>query len=276
MKKLIFRIIIILICLITITGCDYDFYSFWLGKLGRTDNFEVHSDITSDTYDILVFVPDGYEPGELYPSVYLLDAYDDILQVCRYAIDSASSAGIKAPVVIGIEYTGEERRMRDFTPLEDTSIGEETGGAQNYSGFLSEELIPFIEDSYSLDPGKRNLLGHSVGGLFCIYNLAANADRPVFSGFVAASPSLFYMNEAMLAFSESALEDADELEIKIYTSVGEYEDEGMHDPLNRYISLLSKLGIRGLQYTSEVIENRGHGGSARPSYERGLSFLLSR
>jgi pimeloyl-ACP methyl ester carboxylesterase len=94
--------------------------------------------------------------------------------------------------VISIGYPQGDASSRDIDLLHRPTIRDGAtvgGGGAAFQAFLTDDLRPFLESRYPLDPGKAILFGHSYGGLF-----AANvlADAPgSFSGYVIASPSVF-------------------------------------------------------------------------------------
>ncbi|KAJ7853517.1 Alpha/Beta hydrolase protein [Mycena olivaceomarginata] len=109
-------------------------------------------------------------------------------------------------IVISIGYPSP--RTTDFRPplAHQTEAG--TPGADAFLAFLSTVLRPFVH--LRLFPNARvaraALYGHSFGGLFVIYALAARPD--LFDTFLAASPALFWEHRAMLALVPALLANA--------------------------------------------------------------------
>jgi predicted alpha/beta superfamily hydrolase len=63
------------------------------------------------------------------------------------------------------------------------------GGGAAFQAFLLEELRPYIETRYPIDPKAEVLFGHSLGGVFTANILARNPDA--FAGYLIASPSVW-------------------------------------------------------------------------------------
>jgi hypothetical protein len=61
-------------------------------------------------------------------------------------------------------------------------------GADDFQGFLADELIPFIDDSYETIPGDRTYHGHSAGGFFGVYTLFTRSR--LFKNYIISSPGL--------------------------------------------------------------------------------------
>jgi len=79
-----------------------------------------------------------------------------------------------------------------------------TGGGQKFYHFITDELLPKIDDSYSVDKDRRTLLGHFFGGNFSLLALLTQVEdkRNDFSGFVSASPSLWYNDHYLFKLSQ--------------------------------------------------------------------------
>jgi pimeloyl-ACP methyl ester carboxylesterase len=63
------------------------------------------------------------------------------------------------------------------------------GGGEAFIAFLADELRPFIEGKYPVDPTRSVLVGHSLAGIFTANVLARRPDA--FAGYLIASPSLW-------------------------------------------------------------------------------------
>ena len=71
-----------------------------------------------------------------------------------------------------------------------------SGGAERFTQFLADELIPTIERTYPTS-GHRTLIGHSYAGLFTIHTLIHHPD--LFRNYVAIDPSLDWDDQASSA-----------------------------------------------------------------------------
>ena len=106
-------------------------------------------------------------------------------------------------ILIGIPNTD---RMRDLTPtyvteaMGDTLFNETTGGLVNFTSFIENELMPFVESHYPVSPFKM-YIGHSLGGLAVIHTLLT---RPyLFNSWVAIDPSLWWDDRLINTMSDS-------------------------------------------------------------------------
>ena len=111
-----------------------------------SDSFVVESGILGEEREMYIYLPQGHdESGEVYPVVYLLDGHS-LHNVASGFVQHYSARGRIPPlIVVGVASTD---RTRDFTPT--VRAGREGspagGGADDFLGFLSEELFPVVEE----------------------------------------------------------------------------------------------------------------------------------
>lgn len=142
----------------------------------------VKSSVLKEERPIYISLPSGYDTvTSKLPVIYVLDA--------EYRFGIAQSilsyfnitTRIPRAILVGVANPTKESRQRDYQPA---SYG---GEAQNFSNFLSSELIPYIEKNYKANQ-TRYLAGHSHGGVFVVYTLLSNPN--LFEGYIATDPSL--------------------------------------------------------------------------------------
>ena len=149
---------------------------------------KVHSFITGEDREVYVSVPDGYETSvKKYPVIYMMDGEFNATPGLIGSVRYLESMG-KVPefIVVGIKNTN---RDKDVYPEEVTyQDGTKAGGrADQFLGFISRELIPFIDNTYRTD-GYRILFGTSNTGFTAVY--AMFRDPAPFSAWIAASATL--------------------------------------------------------------------------------------
>ena len=144
----------------------------------RNQTSVINSDILEEDRQISIYLPDGYNNSKAsYPVLYLLDGGTH-LQHASGAADYLSGRGIVPDIIVVAIHNID--RSRDFSPVHVDNIPT-SGGAEKFLGFLSEELVPYMEKSYRT-AGFNILLGHSFGGTFIAYTLLAEPD--LFDAFV--------------------------------------------------------------------------------------------
>lgn len=151
----------------------------------------IYSGHVKDSYVITVRKPSGYSDKNKYHHVYITDGSIGIGDYILGKSDSWKAAIPSNCVIIAISHIGDwhDKRPRDLIPS-DISKNVETnfGKADKFYLFLQKELIPRIENKYS-NKKDRVFIGHSFGGLFCLYTLFK--DDKLFDKHFAISPSIW-------------------------------------------------------------------------------------
>ncbi|WP_175956215.1 alpha/beta hydrolase-fold protein [Burkholderia sp. BCC0405] len=185
------------------------------------------------------------------------------------------------PVVIGIGYTTDASydmaaRADDYTlaPLPD---GHGLA-ADRFLDFIEHDVQPWLARQVAVDPARQTLFGHSYGGLLTLY---AMLTRPhLFGRYVAASPSIWWGDRALLPYAErfAALPAPLAPALRLLVTAGSLE-EGAPNPdaermrrqqarkqVTSARDFVRRVGTRpGLDAAFRLIDGEDHGGVAVPS-----------
>jgi len=151
-------------------------------------------------YVLYVRAPAACTPAHPCAAAYVLDGAAWTGQF-EHAADVAAQAGRAQPIVIvGVGYVDIAgtawRRKRDFTPnfgqTDSAPSTHATGGAAAFLHVLRDEIIPYAESHYPIDPRCRGLIAHSYAGLFAAYTLKRTPD--LFDRYLIISPALWFDN----------------------------------------------------------------------------------
>lgn len=126
-----------------------------------TESFLFSSTTTGLDYQILVSLPEDYESARAdrtYPIIYLLDAnyffgaINDFIRVENLVQE------LPKVIVVGIGYPEDPLQGRVMDMMENPA---------NFLEFISDELIPFVDENYKTRTNERTIMGHSLGGSLC-------------------------------------------------------------------------------------------------------------
>jgi enterochelin esterase-like enzyme len=175
------------------------------------------------------------QANQKLPAIYVLDGgYGMAGSIAQRMIGT----GTMSPAyVVSVGY-GEGGHDTDllYRPATEGGVTYGGGGAK-FEAFLSEELRPFLEARYPLDPAKAILFGHSFSGLF-----AANvlADSPkAFEGYVIASPSMWIDRHVLDELSRDPRNEGR----RVFIAVGDQEEPRMLDGVNQLWAVLPSGSI---------------------------------
>ena len=193
------------------------------------------SEVFNNTRKLRVLVPPGYNRNrtQKYPVLYLNDGQN--LFHVRTAQTKNSEWGIDETykdllayreieplIIVGIDNAGRSGRANEYLPYFDKYLSPLLPNPQGekYPGFLTDEVMPFIESKYRVKNGAEftGLGGASYGALISLYTVINKPN--VFGNLLLESPS-FYVDKARI------LKEAGETESfprKIYIGVGTNEE----------------------------------------------------
>ena len=158
--------------------------------------------------------------GERPITVYVLDALWNLPAVAALHSNVEFLRKMPPIVFVGVGYQNENEgfrreanRTRDYTPTAFEPSDPEThflrprdyegsGGAQAFLDVLRDEIVPFVEDRFDVDPETRGIVGKSMGGLLATYALLAQPD--LFSHYLIISPALWW-DDYFLDFRDRAV-----------------------------------------------------------------------
>ena len=165
-------------------------------NIGLQDS--IYSEVLEEQRQIWIHLPNGGDLREdhQYPVIYLLDG---AVHLGGLAMVQEYYNYFRLPEMIVVGISNQTNRTRDLTPSIVTERHgwpiEASGGADTFTRFLAEELIPYIDRTYPTS-SHRVLIGHSYGGLFTINTLLHHQD--LFTNYIAIDPSLDWDNQKLL------------------------------------------------------------------------------
>lgn len=200
-----------------------------------TRRIDFTSSINGRRYAIDVALPDTPPPPGGYPVIYVLDGYGYFASVVEAARANGNTPGM---VVVGIGYPHDPawaqpivarhqplpaiyaaaapfdvaagfERQRDLTlAADDATIGKmkamgmnaAPGDFNGVDGFLrtiEADIKPRVAALAAINRDAQTLFGHSLGGLAVLHALFT--EPAAFHNFVAASPSIWWAGQSVLA-----------------------------------------------------------------------------
>jgi predicted alpha/beta superfamily hydrolase len=178
--------------------------------LPRTSSETTIASTRGRQYRVLVSAPQGAEPAQGFPVIYVLDGdawFGAAVEIARMR----EYEKLAPAIIVGVGYPSRSffdanGRSYDFTLPGSTDPdfdGIKLGGANEFLSFLTDTLKPWVKSHYRVDPGLQILFGHSLGGSFVLHALFKAPES--FNVFLAASPDIPFSDRIILK-EEPALE----------------------------------------------------------------------
>ena len=234
---------------------------------------------TGRGYRILRAVPASAPPPSGFPILYLLDG-----QAAFASLSDDALALTPGLALIGIAHDDDrpfavQERWLDYTPAgkPDQVLSPDgphgsgagpTGGAADFLDALRDELRTEAERDLAVDPDRRSLWGHSLGGLFVLYALLA--DRSAFHGHIPVSPSLWWGGSMIRALTPP-LHPPPPVPVLVMLGNREHRrDES--SPAPETLALIARLRARpDIAVSERIFAGAGH----RDAMDASLPFALA-
>ena len=187
MKHFTKLLLLILSLYTNICYCQVQQEGSYLYNVGITDS--IYSKNLSEYREYWVHLPNNYSPNNKieYPVLFVLDGgvhLNGVASILSYQ----TPAYMPEMIVVGI--ANYQNRTRDLTPSEVKMRRgfrvRESGGAEIFTNFLKNELIPLIDEKYKTT-NYRTIIGHSYGGLYVINTLVNHSE--LFANYIAIDPA---------------------------------------------------------------------------------------
>ncbi|AWF82083.1 histidine kinase [Microbulbifer sp. A4B17] len=252
-------------------------------ELAGSKIYTVDSEILERKYDLYVKLPKNYSEdntkNEIYPVIYLNDGPHTF----KVASGVTHFEDMDKAIIVGISFAhgenGQFSRVRDLTPMVDTGWKRyTTGGAKEYLKFIEKEVIPFIEGIFRVDPTRRILSGHSLGGSFGAWVLLTKPQ--LFSSYILTSPSLWFKDEMIFDLEDKYASHNNSLAVNVYIATGALETtkkgrmrNDMVDGHKRFFARLQSRNYRGLKLNGEIVNGTDHFSTFPVGLAKGLRWI---
>lgn len=276
MKYLIFVICLILIHCSFISAQE----SFVIGN-----RYTLRSEVLNEDRTFCVSLPPSYNNDKLakasYPVIWLIDGqmyFQSVVAVQQF-LNRGLYARVPEAIVVGIYNTN---RSRDLTPTrgyvihKGDTIYSESGGADQFIQFITNELRPYIQKNFRTN-GYNVLVGHSFGGLFTLHALINHTQQ--FNAYVALDPSLWWNNRATFNELNRKWSQANFKNINLFVAMAHNEnevgDELQHSALIRRFctETLPLESSSGLRRQWRYYANEDHGTIVMPAVFDAMRWL---
>ncbi|RAV28283.1 alpha/beta hydrolase [Sinomicrobium soli] len=140
------------------------------------------SEYLGETRNIRVYVPEDYDPGQYYPLILVLNAEYLFELVVGNSRFYTANGQMPPSIVVGIDQPDTQAAIDGSY---DAESGFPAGTGADFFEFIGMELLPSLEDKYSLANFKM-ITGHRSSANFINYFIFK--DQPLFDAYIAIQP----------------------------------------------------------------------------------------
>lgn len=191
-----------------------------------------------------IYLPNGYSTNQKYPVIYVTDGYEYLherMGNMHTVLDNLiADKKIKPIVAVFVDH-------REPVNRSNNKRMDELAMNPKYLTFFSNDLVPFIESTYSVskDPKERAILGTSMGGLTSAY--FAFTKPGIFGMAGIQSPAFWYKTDIY-----KVCDNPENPPVKIFLTTGVINDA--QDGARKMRDILEK-NTCAYQYSET---NQGH------------------
>ena len=265
------------------------FFFLYLSQMNAqsVERDTLFSNTLNEKRPITIYYPKDYTSDKIekHSVLYLLDGDQNLESVkasVNYLIDKKFSR-LPNLVVVAISNTD---RTRDLTPKlsnnqdNRSSSYPNSGGLENFTSFLEEELVPHINQKID-NSGFNILVGHSFGGLATTHIMMNKPN--LFNAFFMIDPSYWWDNASILPKLNTFLNSPDATNKNIFIALANNivysTNEKVHED---HFMAISKVGeellpdskLNKKQWKFKFYEDDEHGTIPIPAIYDGLKFLF--
>jgi uncharacterized protein len=229
-------------------------------------------------YPIYVDEPAGAarDTGEPWITVLCLDGDDQFADMCKARKVVANTHALPPLLLVGIGYGANygkpgNKRSRDYTPV---AIAEapEAGRADEFLEWVTGTVWPELARRHPVHPTIRGIAGYSLGGLLALHALFK--PRPFFNRVLAASPSIWWGERAVLAPLAVLQDQEAALPARLFVSVGLKDSRSMTGDLDLLEAQLAARPVRELAVSRARFPECNHFNAIAVSFRTGLVELF--
>lgn len=220
---------------------------------------DFHSTVVDDDFRLYFSFPPGYDTATgKFPVLYVTDGDWNFTLIMQCFNGLKQDYITVEPIIVAIGYgDGKNQRDRDLQPA---------NGAANFLGFLSKELIPYVQQHFKA-AGERTLYGYSAGGLFASYTLFQQPE--LFNTVLIGAPG--GAGVETLRQAENYFQSHTTLHSRVFIGVGAHELETVRN-VQRIKTYLSAKKLSGLELETAVSPGMGHGAGVMPVMQQAVRF----
>ena len=238
------------------------------------ETFTIESIKLGETRTINVWMPPEYAVGnDSFPVLYMPDGgiKEDFPHIANTLAELIQSNKIPPIMLVGIENTKRQRDLTGPTEVEkDKELAEEVGESANFRAFITDELIPKINEKYRTT-SQKGIIGESLAGLFVMETFLLN--REVFDFYIAFDPSLWWNNHYYDKYVEKYLNNFPEKRTRLWFASS--SAKGMSKATLSIADALQKVPTSKLMWRYSDEPNQKHNTIFRATKEKAIIWVLN-
>lgn len=249
---------------------DHIYYNEVIGLDPNCKNYiqelSIYDAEIDDTFIVHISLPPNYDETHSYPMIVMTDGVwrlSDHPELRPLMVNGTIEDIIMVSIGYPNDYDYQTIRERDLVDAPDA-----------YLHFIVDNLVPYLEEIYSVDTENMTLTGHSLGGYWAYYALfhSDTIGKNTFQNYYIGSPSMWASIDGttMTAYEEEYYTRNQTLNANVYITVGSEEDSTFKNAAYQFYKHLTERNYGDLTLKYEEIEGYDHNTVFKPSIKNTL------
>jgi len=218
----------------------------------------IKSSILNEDRTIQIYVPEYYHQSkERCPVIYVFDSQKYFLNAISYQQNLRFNQETPGFIVVGIKTVNNERAKLYNTE------------SLNFSNYLENELIPFIDSNYRTLKPERVFFGWERAAAFGIEVFASKPN--LFKAYFLASPT--FLTAKRVSDVEKLLENTPALNNYLYFTLGDVEAWSLENT-NSLAEVLNTKAKDKLRWKYDLFKDENHYSSTIVTMNKGLKSFF--
>ena len=247
-------------------------YLFFLAFASATqaaETFRIDSKLINETVTARIALPESYYHSDSfqYPVMLVMDGSTQFEHIAGNVNFLSTFSIVPEMIVVGVSA---KSRLKHFTHTELAGYEGRSGGAQHYTRFLQDALLPELKKQYRMSPFTL-VTGHSLSGLYTSYRATHHAD--FINASISVSPSLWWDDFALINDIKATKRQVEKPPLRWFVSMANEPNE-MAEGYNRLMSVLGEKSERVFDWESREFPKETHDSAPLIGNVEGLKSIF--
>ncbi|RXS41416.1 alpha/beta hydrolase [Idiomarina sp. 29L] len=231
--------------------------------------FRIDSKLINETVTARVALPESYHHSSSfeYPVLLVMDGSTQFEHIAGNVNFLSTFSIVPEMIVVGVSA---KNRIKHFTHTELAGYEGRSGGAQRYTQFLQNELLPELKKQYRAS-SYTLVTGHSLSGLYTSYLATHHAH--FINASISVSPSLWWDDFALINDIKAAKQQAEKSPVRWFVSMANEPNE-MAEGYNRLMNVLGEKSERVFDWESQQFPEETHDSTPLIANVEGLKSIF--
>ncbi|MAB21702.1 MAG: alpha/beta hydrolase [Idiomarina sp.] len=229
------------------------FVLFTAASVQASEIFTMESKLLDEGITARVALPESYEHSDSfqYPVLLVMDGSTQFEHIAGNVNFLSTFSIVPEMVVVGVSA---RNRLKRFTHTKMEAYADRSGGAEQYTQFLQDELMPALQKKYRLSP-YTVVTGHSLSGLYTSYLATHHSD--FINAAISVSPSLWWDDFALIKDIKVAEQEAEKPPVRWFVSMANEPNE-MAESYERLLNVLEAKPESDFNWESKQFPSETH------------------